>query len=185
MYKFSPKEDISLDTTVPVPEAPPSIIIPSEVPSYPPSGLYPASDPIIQPRSIPQFIGATNVQDMQGYADAGNTWPLYSSALPVVSDVGAPRSEELIIRMLCPSDKIGRVIGKGGSTIKSMRQASGAHIEVDDSKANHNECLIIITTTEVHYLSFFQFFINKIAHPIFVVGVKLGGVHDIPSVCLV
>ena len=60
--------------------------------------------------------------------------------------------------MLCPSDKIGRVIGKGGSTIKSMRQASGARIEVDDSKANYDECLIIITTTEVHYLSLLHFF---------------------------
>ncbi|BAT74289.1 KH domain-containing protein At4g18375 [Vigna umbellata] len=146
MYKFGPKEDISLDTTVP--EAPPSILIPSDVSIYPPGGLYPPSDPIVTPRAVPPIIGATNVQDLQGYADAGNTWPLYSSALPVVSGSGASQSEELIVRILCPSDKIGRVIGKGGSTIKSMRQASGAHIEVDDSKANYDECLIIITTTE-------------------------------------
>ncbi|KAL2343397.1 hypothetical protein Fmac_004682 [Flemingia macrophylla] len=145
MYKFGPKEDISLDTSVL--EAPPSIIIPSDVPIYPPGGLYPASDPIVTPRAVPQIMGATNIQDLQGYADAGTTWPLYSSALPVVSGTGS-RSEELIVRMLCPSDKIGRVIGKGGSTIKSMRQASGARIEVDDSKANYDECLIIITTIE-------------------------------------
>lgn len=159
MYKFGPREDISLDTAVP--EAPPRIIIPSipsDVPVYPPGGLYPASDPIVTPRAVPQIIGATNVPDLQGYADAGNSWPMYSSALPVVSGVGASRSEELIVRMLCPSDKIGRVIGKGGSTIKSMRQASGARIEVDDSKANYDECLIIITTTEVQYLSLLHFF---------------------------
>ncbi|KAL4392807.1 hypothetical protein AHAS_Ahas03G0382000 [Arachis hypogaea] len=153
MYKFGPKEDISLDTSVP--EAPPSIIIPSELPIYPPGGLYPVSDPIIPPRSLPQILGATNMRDVHGYADAGNTWPIYSSALPAApgalpaaSGVGASRSEELVIRMLCPSDKIGRVIGKGGSTIKSMRQAIGARIEVDDSKAKHDECLIIITTIE-------------------------------------
>ncbi|ESW30764.1 hypothetical protein PHAVU_002G180500 [Phaseolus vulgaris] len=146
MYKFGPKEDISLDTTVP--EAPPSILIPSDVPIYPPGGLYPPSDPIVTPRAVPPIMGATNVQDLHGYADAANTWPLYSSALPVVSGSGASLSEELIVRILCPSDKIGRVIGKGGSTIKSMRQASGAHIEVDDSKANYDECLIIISTTE-------------------------------------
>ncbi|KAG5040820.1 hypothetical protein JHK82_012935 [Glycine max] len=130
MYKFGPREDISLDTAVP--EAPPRIIIPSipsDVPVYPPGGLYPASDPIVTPRAVPQIIGTTNVPDLQGYADAENSWPLYTSALPVVSGVGASRSEELIVRMLCPSDKIGRVIGKGGSTIKSMRQASGARIE--------------------------------------------------------
>jgi poly(rC)-binding protein 2/3/4 len=157
MYKFGPKEDISLDTNVP--EAPPSIIIPSEVPNYPPGGRYQPSDPIISSGHVHQFLGATNAQDLQGYADAGNTWPLYSSAFPVMSGVDASLSEELTIKMLCPSDRIGRVIGKGGSTIKSMRQASGARIDVDDSKAN-NECLIIITATEVHNLP--VLFINSI-----------------------
>ncbi|XP_004504558.1 KH domain-containing protein At4g18375 [Cicer arietinum] len=146
MYKFGPKENISLETTVP--EGPPSIIIPSELPIFPPGGLYPASDPTIPSRHVPQILGATNAQDLQGYADAGNTWPLYTSALPVMSGIDASLSEELTIRMLCPSDRIGRVIGKGGSTIKSIRQESGARIEVDDSKANRNECLIIITATE-------------------------------------
>jgi len=152
MYKFGPKEDISLDTNVP--ETQPSIIIPSEVPYFPSGGLYQPSDPIISSAHVPQFLGATNAQDLHRYADAGNTWPLYSSALPVMSGVGATLSEELIIRLLCPSDRIGRVIGKGGSTIKSIRQESGARIDVDDSKANYNECLIIITTTEVHCLPF-------------------------------
>ncbi|KAI4300047.1 hypothetical protein L6164_033465 [Bauhinia variegata] len=147
MYKFAPKEDISLETTVP--EAPPSFIIPSDVPIYPHAGLYPATDPIIPPRSVPQIIGATNVQDIQGYADTGSAWSVYSSALPVVSGLaGASRSEELTVRMLCPSDKIGRVIGKGGGTIKSIRQATGARIEVDDSRANQDECVISITSTE-------------------------------------
>ncbi|KAL5054919.1 hypothetical protein RYX36_035601 [Vicia faba] len=146
MYKFGPKENISLETNVP--EAQPNIIIPSEVPIFPHGGLYPASDPIISSSHVPQFLSATNVHDLQGYSDAGNTWPLYSSSLPVMSGVDASLSEELTIRMLCPTDRIGRVIGKGGSTIKSMRQESGARIDIDDSKANHDECLIIITATE-------------------------------------
>ncbi|OIV91973.1 hypothetical protein TanjilG_09514 [Lupinus angustifolius] len=145
MYKFSPRENIPLDQAIP--EGPPSIIIPTDVPIYPPGGIYPAPDPIIPPRTVPQIIGATNVQDLQGY-DAGNTWPLYSSTFPVVSGLGPPQSEELIVRMLCPSDKIGRVIGKGGSTIRSMREASGARIEVDDSKAHQDECLISIIASE-------------------------------------
>ncbi|KAF5931971.1 hypothetical protein HYC85_028142 [Camellia sinensis] len=56
-------------------------------------------------------------------------------------------SEELIVRVMCPSDMIGRVIGKGGGSIKSVRQASGARIEVDD-KADRDECIISITSTE-------------------------------------
>ncbi|XP_048438130.1 KH domain-containing protein At4g18375-like [Pyrus x bretschneideri] len=146
MYKFAPKEEISLETSVPV--APPSIIIPSDVPIYQPGGLYQSGDPIVSSRSVPPIIGATHLQDLQGYTDTGNTWPLYSSALPLVSGFGiASRSEELIVRVLCPFDKIGRVIGKGGGTIKSIRQGSGARIEVDDTK-DRAECIISVTATE-------------------------------------
>ncbi|XP_059665704.1 KH domain-containing protein At4g18375 [Cornus florida] len=147
MYKFTPKEVIPLDTTVP--EAPPSIIIPSDVPIYPGGGLYPSVDPMVPSRSVPSILGATHVQELPGYADAGSTWPIYSSALPVVSGYGgASRSEELIIRVLCPFDKIGRVIGKGGSSIKSVRQASGARVEVDDKREDRDECIITVNSTE-------------------------------------
>ncbi|XP_010275880.1 PREDICTED: KH domain-containing protein At4g18375 [Nelumbo nucifera] len=150
MYKFSPKEVIPLEATVP--EAPPSIIIPSDIPIYPAGGFYPSTDPLIPPsRSIPPVIGATpHMPDLHGYMDTGSAWPVYSSSsLPVVSGYGgSSRSEELVIRLLCPFDKIGRVIGKGGSSIKSVRQASGARVEVDDTKGDRDECLITVTSTE-------------------------------------
>lgn len=158
MYKFTPREEIPLDTNVP--EAPPSIIIPSDVPIYPAGGFYPSADSIVTPRSGPPVIGATHVPELQGYGDTGSTWPVYSSALPVVSGYGgASRSEELVIRVLCPFDKIGRVIGKGGGSIKSVRQASGARIEVDDTKDDRDECLITVTSTEVWLLFFLFYFI--------------------------
>ncbi|OVA14393.1 K Homology domain [Macleaya cordata] len=148
MYKFSPKEDVPLDTTVP--EAPPSIIIPSELSIYPGGGFYQTADPAVPPRSVPSFLGATqHLPEFHGYTDTGSTWPAYSSGLPVVSGYGAPsRSEELKIRLLCPLDKIGRVIGKGGSSIKSVRQETGANVEVDDTKEDRDECLITVTSTE-------------------------------------
>ncbi|XVF27299.1 hypothetical protein REPUB_Repub14bG0095000 [Reevesia pubescens] len=147
MYKFSPREEIPLETTVAEAPPAPSIIFPSDVPIYPPGGLY--SDPIVPSRSVPPMLGAAHVPDLQGYADTESTWPVYSSALPVVSGfAGASRSEELIIRVLCPFDKIGRVIGRGGGTIKSIRQASGARIEVDDTKADRDECIITVIATE-------------------------------------
>ncbi|KAL0352836.1 UNVERIFIED_CONTAM: KH domain-containing protein [Sesamum angustifolium] len=147
MYKFTPKESIPLETTIP--EAPPSIIIPSDVPIYPATGLYPSVDPINPARPVPSILGPSHAPDIPGYADAGTTWPLYSSALPVVSGYGgASRTEELFIKVLCPSNKIGRVIGKGGSSIKSIRQDSGARVEVEDRKSNHNECVITVISTE-------------------------------------
>lgn len=143
MYKFTPRENIPLDTTVA--EAPASIIIPSDVPIYPAGGFYSSADPL--PRSVP----SVHVSELQGYGDAGSAWPVYSSSLPLVSGYGgaaASRSEELIVRVLCPFDTIGRVIGKGGSSIKSVRQLSGARVEVDDSKDNRDECVITVTSTE-------------------------------------
>ncbi|KAF8391040.1 hypothetical protein HHK36_023340 [Tetracentron sinense] len=148
MYKFSPREEISLEATVP--EVPP-IIIPSDVPIYPSGGFYSRADHLVPPsRSVTSATGPTpHVSEHQGYMDTGSAWPMYSSALPVVSSYGVPsRSEDLIVRLLCPMDKIGRVIGKGGSSIKSVRQASGARVEVDDTKDNRDECLITVTSTE-------------------------------------
>ncbi|CAI9760082.1 unnamed protein product [Fraxinus pennsylvanica] len=147
MYKFSPKEDIPLDASIP--ETPPSIIIPSDVPIYPATGFYQSVDPIIPSRSVPSILGPADALDIPSRADAGNTWSVYSSTLPVVSGYGgASRSEELTIKVLCPSNKIGRVIGKGGSSIKRIRQDSGAHIEVEDPKTNYNECVVSIISTE-------------------------------------
>ncbi|KAL0305478.1 UNVERIFIED_CONTAM: KH domain-containing protein, partial [Sesamum radiatum] len=119
------------------------------VPIYPATGLYPSVDPINPARPVPSILGPSHAPDIPGYADAGTTWPVYSSALPVVSGYGgASRTEELFIKVLCPSNKIGRVIGKGGSSIKSIRQDSGARVEVEDRKSNHNECVITVISTE-------------------------------------
>lgn len=79
--------------------------------------------------------------------------PVYSSA----PQGGALRYEELVIRVLCPFSKIGRVIGKGGSSIKSVRQSSGTQIEVDDTRADHDECIISITSIEVLTFLFSNF----------------------------
>lgn len=148
MYKFTPKEEIPLTTNVP--EVRPSIIIPSDVPIYPGAGIYPNVDPIMPSRSVPSVLGTTQIPELPGYVDAGSTWPLYSSGLPMVSGYsGASQTEELTIRVLCPTNNIGRVIGKGGASIKSVRQTSGARIEVCDAKADRDQCIITVISTEV------------------------------------
>lgn len=148
MYNFSPKEEISLETSVP--DLPP-IIIPSDVPLIPSGSLYPAADSLLPSGSMPPVIPATRLtSDISGYMDTSNLWPLYPSTLPILPGYGGPaHSEDLVIRVLCPSDKIGRVIGKGGSTVKSIRQSSGARIDVDDTKGDTDECIITVTSTEV------------------------------------
>lgn len=149
MYKFAPKEEIPLDTTVP--EVAPRIIIPADMPIYPSSGFY--SDSIVPSRSAPPLMDARAQElPVSGFTDTGSMW-----SVVVPGYGGTSRSEELTVRVLCPSDKIGRVIGRGGCTIKSVRQASGTHIEVDDAKITkdkYKECVITITSTEVLLLLF-------------------------------
>ncbi|CAN8267332.1 unnamed protein product [Cochlearia groenlandica] len=147
MYKFSPREQIPLDSSVQ--EVPASIIIPSDLSIYPQAGVYPNQDPIFQHgANVPSFIGTLP----QGYGKTtGNPMSVFSSSsLPVVHrGFGGSRSEELVIKVLCSSSNIGRVIGKGGSTIKGIRQTSGSRIEVNDSKAGRDDyCYITVISNE-------------------------------------
>lgn len=148
MYKFSPKEEISLDTSIP--DLPP-IIIPSDVPIIPAGNLYSHTDSLLSPGSVPPVIPASRFSsEISGFTDTTNVWPFLPSTVPIVPGYGGPtHSEDLVFQVLCPSDKIGRVIGKGGSTIKSIRQSSGAIISVDDKKDDTDECIITVTSTEV------------------------------------
>ncbi|XP_073526209.1 uncharacterized protein [Phyllobates terribilis] len=132
MYKFGPREQIPLDATVP--EALPSIIIPSDVPIYSAAGFY---DPVAPSRSL----------NLIPELDGGNSWPplIGASAVP---GYGGTSQEELIIRVLCPSDKIGRVIGKAGMSIRNIRQATGAQIEVVDNKGKGEDSLVTVISSE-------------------------------------
>ncbi|XP_047313388.1 KH domain-containing protein At4g18375-like [Impatiens glandulifera] len=145
MYKFNPKEEIPVDTTMP--EPPPSIIIPSDVPMYSSSGMYTSIDSILSSRHAP-VLGSAHISEYP-YADTGGAFPIYSSTVPEVSGFGGnARSEKLTIKVLCPSGKIGRVIGKGGCSIKNIRQSSGALIDVDDAKGKGDDCIITVISNE-------------------------------------
>ncbi|KAJ6396668.1 hypothetical protein OIU77_021655 [Salix suchowensis] len=108
--------------------------------------------------SVPPILGAAHIPEFQGYGDMRSSWPIYPSTVPVVPNFGNTSGSELIIRLLCPFDKIGRVIGKGGGAIKSIRQVSGARIEVDDTKADRDECIVTVIATE--WLKSAKLFLN-------------------------
>ncbi|XP_020518638.1 KH domain-containing protein At4g18375 isoform X2 [Amborella trichopoda] len=149
MYRFSPKEEIPLGSEVH--DVAPTVIIPSDMPIYPSGGYYPSVDSIVPPRSAAPVIGATHhMEGLTGFSsDLGSAYSLYSSALPVAPGYGvSSRTEELTVKVLCPTDKIGRVIGKGGGSIKSVRQSTGARVDVEDAKDDCDECVIIVASTE-------------------------------------
>lgn len=49
-----------------------------------------------------------------------------------------------VLRVLCPSSKIGSVIGKGGSIISQIRQESGAKVRVEEPVPGCDERVIVI-----------------------------------------
>ncbi|KAK4602182.1 hypothetical protein RGQ29_011293 [Quercus rubra] len=58
--------------------------------------------------------------------------------------LGNSESVDTVYRILCPSKKIGGVIGKGGSIVRALREATQAKITVADSVAGADERVIII-----------------------------------------
>ncbi|AQK50240.1 RNA-binding KH domain-containing protein [Zea mays] len=75
--------------------------------------------------------------------------PEPTPSIIIPSELPVYPARELEFRVLCPGDKIGLVIGRGGATIKNIRQESGARIDVDDAKNGKEESIITITSTEV------------------------------------
>lgn len=150
IYKYPSKEIIPLETSVP--ELTPNIIVPSELPIYPASNFYSAPDSAIPSghQSLSILGSATPRLPELFPVDHHGQLPIYQSVLPIIPAYSTPKcSGELVFRVLCPGDKMGLVIGRGGVTIKGIRQESDARIDVDVAKNDREEWIITITSTEV------------------------------------
>lgn len=66
--------------------------------------------------------------------------------------IGANRrmvlEEEVIFKLLCQREKVGSVIGKGGSVVRAMQNETGAFIKVADGSPDSDEKVIIISARE-------------------------------------
>ncbi|CAI5992951.1 unnamed protein product [Closterium sp. NIES-65] len=72
---------------------------------------------------------------------------LYPFALTPHKDTG----DEVVLSMLVPDSQAGVVLGKGGASIKEMREASGAHIRMDPYRGAYalpHDRLLQITGSE-------------------------------------
>jgi len=59
------------------------------------------------------------------------------------------KKKELVFRLLCSSDKIGGIIGKGGNIIDNLRKETRARIKISDAVLGSNERIIIVSAKEV------------------------------------
>jgi transcription antitermination factor NusA-like protein len=154
LFKHPPKEQIPW--SVILPETNQSSLPPSGVPTFPPANYLPQGDSLFGHHNLsaPILGYASRLPGLGGYgSEAGSAWPLSNPALPTFSKFGnsaaKKTSEEFSIRVLCPNDKIGGVIGKGGNTIKSMRNDTGASIRVEDAQTESDERVIVVSATEL------------------------------------
>lgn len=56
-----------------------------------------------------------------------------------------PSQEILTFRLLCPDERAGGVIGKGGTIIRSLKQDTGCEIKVVEGTADSEERVIVIS----------------------------------------
>lgn len=73
----------------------------------------------------------------------------YSSVAPAASSRRQPPSNptafaETVFRLLCPSEKTGCVIGKGGAVIRQIREETGARVRIEDPFPGCNDRVVII-----------------------------------------
>ncbi|EOA36066.1 hypothetical protein CARUB_v10008567mg [Capsella rubella] len=71
---------------------------------------------------------------------------------PMPEDVGPFNrpvvEEEVAFRLLCPADKVGSLIGKGGAVVRGLQNETGASIKVSDPTHDSEERIIVISARE-------------------------------------
>ncbi|KAL0332535.1 UNVERIFIED_CONTAM: RNA-binding KH domain-containing protein RCF3 [Sesamum calycinum] len=81
-------------------------------------------------------VGATSLMGPYGnYKNNGRDWSFMM--------------KEFTLRLVCPTENLGAVIGKSGAIVKQIRQESGACIIVDSSGADEDECIISVSAKEL------------------------------------
>ncbi|KAJ7531321.1 hypothetical protein O6H91_14G045200 [Diphasiastrum complanatum] len=84
-----------------------------------------------------------------GSGDRGHrSFARSSSALPAVSRESMPAEEELVFRILCSVDRIGSIIGRGGSIIQNLREETGAKIKVEELVPGADERVVVVSALE-------------------------------------
>ncbi|WJX42690.1 hypothetical protein P8452_29892 [Trifolium repens] len=56
--------------------------------------------------------------------------------------------EEVVYKMLCQQDKVGSLIGKGGSVVRALQNETGASIQIVDAGPDSDERVVVISALE-------------------------------------
>ncbi|PSS02785.1 KH domain-containing protein [Actinidia chinensis var. chinensis] len=80
------------------------------------------------------------------YASGGRTLSIEAERTSTLDS--RTHQEEIAFRLLCYHDRVGGVIGKGGTIVRALQNETGASISVGGSVADCDERLITITAME-------------------------------------
>ncbi|RVW83676.1 KH domain-containing protein HEN4 [Vitis vinifera] len=74
------------------------------------------------------------------------------SSMPGPENIGANHrmvlEEEVVFKLLCHFEKVGSLIGKGGSIIRSLQSETGASIKIADAAPDSDERVVVISARE-------------------------------------
>ncbi|CAI5496277.1 unnamed protein product [Closterium sp. Naga37s-1] len=134
-------------------------------PGYQASGYHRGAD-AYPPRSAPAAAfppqGYSPYAPPQSYAAApslfGGVWGAGAAAGGAHGyggrgggGAGEGAAVEMELRVLCPADRVGIVIGKGGSRIKQIKEETGARVKVTEAVADCDERIVIIDAMEAPF----------------------------------
>ncbi|KAE8683121.1 hypothetical protein F3Y22_tig00111213pilonHSYRG00064 [Hibiscus syriacus] len=72
--------------------------------------------------------------------------------------------EEVVFKLLCQADKVGCLIGKGGSVVRALQCETGAAIKIADTSHDSEERIVVISAREAWELNCTLFLLNSAHH---------------------
>ncbi|CAL0314797.1 unnamed protein product [Lupinus luteus] len=87
----------------------------------------------------------------QGYAPAPYALDHYPRGYSFPGPEPAHRmfvEEEVVFKLLCQQDKVGSLIGKGGSIVRALQNETGASIQIVDAGPDSEEHVVVISARE-------------------------------------
>ncbi|XP_026389662.1 KH domain-containing protein HEN4-like isoform X2 [Papaver somniferum] len=88
----------------------------------------------------------------RGYPPGTHSLDYHSRGFAGSEGIGASHrmvpEEDIVFRMLCHLDKVGSLIGKGGSVIRALQSDTGASIKIADAEPDSDERVVLISARE-------------------------------------
>lgn len=97
----------------------------------------------LEPVLVPQSMESSSA----GYSTGDYPFSTEAGRVPVMESKSS--QQEVVFKILCSNDRVGCVIGKGGSIVRALQAETSASIIVGPPIAECDERLIIIAAMEV------------------------------------